>query len=112
MMDLQQPRTWTDETIDLALESIARMDARQGATPGFYGKLTAFVNLIKAEAGRRAEIRIERAEFGSFSADWYDSRPLNLLDADTEAGQPEHECGPFPYLYMGCPGCQWREDRA
>ena len=40
------------------------------------------------------------------------TRPWTLNDSRQD-DEPEHVCGPWPYLFGGdCPGCQWREDRA
>lgn len=39
-------------------------------------------------------------------------QPWTLNDSRQD-DEPEHVCGPWPYLFEGeCPGCQWREDRA
>jgi len=115
MMDLQKPRTFDDETLDMA----ASMTTARNH-PG----LVEWFQKVDMETARRSSIRLERNEYGTFTADWYESRQPsdeelaeadranNLLEADPDTDQPEHECGPFPYLYMGCPGCQWMEDRA
>ena len=70
---------------------------------------------LVVEMRRRAEIRLERGESAveaGHDAGWYDSRPWTLNDSRLD-DEPEHVCGPFPYLFGGdCAGCEWRSDRA
>lgn len=50
---------------------------------------------VVAEQSRRAEIRIERNEFGgSHAASWYESRPAHVL-----------RNGSTMFHAMDCPGC-------
>lgn len=142
MMDLQQPRTFDDETLETASASQIARTSTQPVLVEWFAK-------VDAEVKRRAEIRLERGEFGNFSADWYESRQHvinrdwggpdcwcgkphvaltvgangnlrsigsamtdNVLDTISD-DQPAHVCGPWPYLFEGeCPGCQWLVDRA
>lgn len=87
MMDLQKPETFDDETLDAAVDSRI---ARASGDP----VLVEWFGRVDAEAARRAEIRLERGEYGhDHDAAWYASR-------QTEAqwfAELGHEAG------HGCP---------
>jgi hypothetical protein len=100
MMDIQQPRTYTDEVLNSVSLSGLASESTDPVLVEWFAK-------VKAEIARRAEIRLERGEYGTFSADWYDSRPL------ADDSLPEHECGSFPDLFEGdCPACDLIAERA
>lgn len=72
MMDLRNPRTWTDATLDQAIPTARKW----AADPNIAASLAGLAQAIVKEDQRRAEIRIERGEFGTgHDAAWYESRP-------------------------------------
>lgn len=69
MMDLQKPATWDDESLDMVMGSVLVTALRVSNED--------WVAQVEAERTRRAEIRLERGEFGgSHVAAWYEARVL------------------------------------
>lgn len=101
--DITDPRSFDDEILDSAL-AIA-----QSAT----GLLDGWAAKVTAEIQRRAEIRINRGEFGGqHDAEWYESRPIPDPADDEPHATLCEICGMFPPVAQGiCGQCLDRERR-
>jgi hypothetical protein len=100
-IDLQKPETWDDETLDAAL---VQSDLYRWAA-GTDDVLGVWANRVLNEAGRRAEIKLNRAfdakygpnPFGfttddvaaKHDASWYESRQTEEQWLSEVEGQPE-----------------------
>jgi hypothetical protein len=70
MTDFTNPRTLDDEALDLLYKSLGRVHPLVVVPDGL-------PEATRAEVARRAEIRIERGEYGDqHDAAWYEPRPL------------------------------------
>lgn len=69
MTNLESIRTTDDETLDMVYRSTGRRHEAIVLPDGF-------VEAVAAEVRRRAEIRLERGEYGQHDAAWYEPRPL------------------------------------
>ena len=92
--NLDMQNTPADLFSSLAAAVRETSDARIDETVTYLGGWSSLMSspevyrVFEAETARRAGIRLNRGEFGSFEAEWYESRPLAQCD---DCGHDVHD---------------------